>query len=105
MVPQEKREAFRAILSGKDVIKPGSVYDPISARIAEDVGFELGLFGGSAASLTILGDPDLLLITLSEPRVCPCTSRPSSSHSSSTLNSRADRGIPRRVKKRSSRLR
>ncbi len=66
MVPQEKREAFRAILSGKDVIKPGSVYDPISARIAEDVGFELGLFGGSVASLTILGDPDLLLITLSE---------------------------------------
>ncbi len=66
MVPQEKREAFRAILSGRDVIKPGSVYDPISARIAEDVGFELGLFGGSAASLTILGDPDLLLITLSE---------------------------------------
>ncbi|TKT72780.1 isocitrate lyase/PEP mutase family protein [Afipia massiliensis] len=66
MVPQEKREAFRAILSGKDVIKPGSVYDPISARIAEDLGFELGLLGGSAASLTILGDPDLLLITLSE---------------------------------------
>lgn len=66
MVPQEKREAFRAILSGRDVIRPGSVYDPISARIAEDVGFELGLFGGSAASLTILGDPDLLLITLSE---------------------------------------
>ncbi len=66
MLPQEKREAFRAILSGRDVIRPGSVYDPISARIAEDVGFELGLLGGSAASLTILGDPDLLLITLSE---------------------------------------
>ena len=66
MLPQEKREAFRAILSGREVIRPGSVYDPISARIAEDVGFELGLLGGSAASLTILGDPDLLLITLSE---------------------------------------
>lgn len=66
MVPQEKREAFRALLSGREVIRPGSVYDPISARIAEDVGFELGLLGGSAASLTILGDPDLLLITLSE---------------------------------------
>jgi carboxyvinyl-carboxyphosphonate phosphorylmutase len=66
MLPREKREAFRAILSGRDVIRPGSVYDPISARIAEDVGFELGLLGGSAASLTILGDPDLLLITLSE---------------------------------------
>jgi carboxyvinyl-carboxyphosphonate phosphorylmutase len=66
MLSQEKREAFRAILSDRDVIRPGSVYDPISARIAEDVGFELGLLGGSAASLTILGDPDLLLITLSE---------------------------------------
>ncbi|CAN5178199.1 isocitrate lyase/PEP mutase family protein [soil metagenome] len=66
MLPQEKREAFRALLSGRDVVKPGSVYDPISARIAEDVGFELGLLGGSAASLTLLGDPDLLLITLSE---------------------------------------
>lgn len=66
MVPHEKREAFRAILSGRDVVRPGSVYDPISVRIAEDVGFELGLLGGSAASLTILGDPDLLLITLSE---------------------------------------
>jgi len=66
MTPQDKREAFRAILSGKDVVRPGSVYDPISARIAEDIGFELGLLGGSAASLTILGDPDLVLITLSE---------------------------------------
>lgn len=66
MGPQNKREAFRAILSGGNLIRPGSVYDPISARIAEDVGFELGLFGGSAASLTILGDPDLLTITLSE---------------------------------------
>jgi carboxyvinyl-carboxyphosphonate phosphorylmutase len=66
MAPQDKREALRALLSGKDVIRPGSVYDPISARIAEDLGFELGLLGGSAASLTILGDPDLVLITLSE---------------------------------------
>lgn len=66
IVPKQKRDAFRAILKGENVIRPGSVYDPISARIAEDVGFELGLFGGSAASLTILGDPDLLLITLSE---------------------------------------
>lgn len=66
MTPRDKRKAFRAILSGTGVIRPGSVYDPISARIAEDIGFELGLLGGSAASLTILGDPDMVLITLSE---------------------------------------
>jgi len=35
-------------------------------RIAEDLGFELGMFGGSVASLAILGDPDITLITLTE---------------------------------------
>jgi len=66
MSAQRRRAALRAILAGEDVVRPGSVYDPISARIAEDVGFELGMLGGSAASLTILGDPDVVLITLSE---------------------------------------
>ena len=66
MLAMEKRAAFRAVLMGSAVIRPGSVYDPISVRIAEDLGFEIGILGGSAASLTILGDPDLLLITLSE---------------------------------------
>ena len=47
-------------------MRPGSVYDAISVRIAEDLGFEVGMFGGSAASLAILGDPDIALITLSE---------------------------------------
>jgi carboxyvinyl-carboxyphosphonate phosphorylmutase len=35
-------------------------------RIAEDLGFELGMFGGSVASLAVLGDPDVALITLTE---------------------------------------
>jgi carboxyvinyl-carboxyphosphonate phosphorylmutase len=42
------------------------VFDPISARIAEDLGFELGMFAGSTASLTVLGAPDLIVLTLSE---------------------------------------
>ena len=45
---------------------PGSVFDPISARIAEDLGFEVGMFAGSTASLTVLGAPDLIVLTLSE---------------------------------------
>jgi oxaloacetate decarboxylase len=63
---RDRREAFRAVLSGAAVIRPGSVYDAISARIAEDLGYEIGILGGSAASLAVLGDPDLVLITLSE---------------------------------------
>jgi carboxyvinyl-carboxyphosphonate phosphorylmutase len=62
----KRREALRAILKGPSCIRAGSVYDPISIRIAEDLGFELGMFGGSVASLAILGDPDITLITLTE---------------------------------------
>src|SRR6202000_389195 len=35
-------------------------------RIAQDIGFEVGMFGGSIASLAVLGDPDVALITLTE---------------------------------------
>jgi oxaloacetate decarboxylase len=66
MTFQKRRETLRAILSGSACIRPGSVYDAISIRIAEDIGFELGMFGGSVASLAVLGDPDIALITLTE---------------------------------------
>jgi carboxyvinyl-carboxyphosphonate phosphorylmutase len=66
MTFQKSRATLRAILSGSACIRPGSVYDAISIRIAEDLGFELGMFGGSVASLAVLGDPDIALITLTE---------------------------------------
>src|SRR6185369_8808629 len=62
----ERRERFRAILANGRCVHPGSVFDPISARIAEDLGFEIGMFAGSTASLTVLGAPDLIVLTLSE---------------------------------------
>ena len=66
MAFRKRRDALRSILSGSSCIRPGSVYDAISIRIAEDLGFELGMFGGSVASLAVLGDPDIALITLTE---------------------------------------
>jgi carboxyvinyl-carboxyphosphonate phosphorylmutase len=42
------------------------VFDPISARIAEDLGFESAMLAGSVASLTVLGAPDIVLLTLTE---------------------------------------
>src|SRR5579883_996362 len=62
----DRRKRFRAVLDGNVCVHPGSVYDPISARIAEDLGFELGMFAGSTASLMVLGAPDLIVLTLSE---------------------------------------
>jgi oxaloacetate decarboxylase len=66
MAFQKRREALRLILTGSICIRPGSVYDAISIRIAHDLGFEVGMFGGSVASLAVLGDPDIALITLTE---------------------------------------
>ncbi|MDH2341227.1 isocitrate lyase/PEP mutase family protein [Bradyrhizobium sp. SSUT18] len=66
MAFRSRREKLRSILSGGTCVHPGSVYDAISIRIAEDLGFPLGMFGGSVASLAVLGDPDITLITLTE---------------------------------------
>src|SRR3954464_8856759 len=66
MAFRKRRENLRAILSGSACVRPASVYDAISIRIAEDLGFEVGMFGGSVASLAVLGDPDITLITLTE---------------------------------------
>ncbi len=47
-------------------VHPGSVYDPISARIAEDLGFEVGMFAGSLGAFTVIGSPDIVIQTLTE---------------------------------------
>ena len=62
----ERRTRFRALFAGDRCVHPGSVFDPLSARIAEELGFEAGMFAGSVASLTVLGAPDLIVLTLSE---------------------------------------
>src|ERR1044071_6019362 len=62
----ERRTRFRALLAGDRCVHPGSVYDGISARIAEDLGFEVGIFSGSIGSMAVLGAPGLVGLTLSE---------------------------------------
>ena len=62
----ERRERFRILIEGDRCVYPGSVFDPISARIAEELGFEVGMFAGSVGSMAVLGSPDLILLSLSE---------------------------------------
>ena len=76
-----RRDQFRAILNGTKCIHPASTFDPLSARIAEHLGFELGLLAGSTASLTVLAAPDLIIMTASEfaqqaQRICRAMSLP-----------------------------
>jgi carboxyvinyl-carboxyphosphonate phosphorylmutase len=81
IAPGQRREAFRRVLEGEQCVYPGSVFDPVSARIAEELGFEVGMFAGSVASLTVLGAPDLIVLTLTEfaqqaRRICRAGSLP-----------------------------
>jgi carboxyvinyl-carboxyphosphonate phosphorylmutase len=62
----DRRERYRQTIAGTACIHPASVHDAISARIAEELGFEIGMFAGSIASFTVLGAPDLILLTLTE---------------------------------------
>lgn len=63
---QQRRQKFRSLLERSDCAFPASVHDPIAARIATDLDYELGIFAGSVASLTVLGAPDIILLTMTE---------------------------------------
>jgi len=80
-IERRKRARLKDILAADRCVMAGSVFDPISARIAEEAGFELGMLGGSLASFAVLGAPDLTLITLTElaeqtRRICRASSLP-----------------------------
>src|SRR3954469_9578654 len=62
----ERRNRMRKILSATQCISPASVFDALSARVAESVGYELGMLAGSVASNTTLAAPDLIVLTLTE---------------------------------------
>lgn len=62
----EQRKRFRAILNGSECLSPASVYDPLSARLAESVGYKLGILAGSVSSNTTLAAPDLIVLTLTD---------------------------------------
>ena len=66
MTPTARRERFRAHLETDHCLVPASIFDAFSARLAEDLGFEIGMVGGSTASLAVLGAPDLIVLTLTE---------------------------------------
>jgi oxaloacetate decarboxylase len=77
----EKRQRFRALLTGQGCVHPADVFDPLSGRMAEDAGFECGMFAGSVASMVVLGAPDIVLVTLTEfadqlRRICRATTLP-----------------------------
>ena len=66
MLLAERRKQYRRVLEGTVCIHPASVFDAMSARMAQSLGFEVGMFAGSIAAGTVLGAPDLVVLTLTE---------------------------------------
>lgn len=62
----EKRNRLRALLKGDRCVSPATVWDALSARVAEAAGYEYGLLSGAVCAITTLGTPDHTLHTLSE---------------------------------------
>ena len=72
---------MRALLEDQQCVTCASVFDPLSSRMADDIGFKVGILGGSVASLMTLGAPDIYLLTLNElvqqaKRVCSASDLP-----------------------------
>lgn len=66
MDAHERRQRMRAILTGDRCVAPASVFDPLSARAAAALGFDVAMLAGSIASAVVVGAPDLVVLTLTE---------------------------------------
>jgi carboxyvinyl-carboxyphosphonate phosphorylmutase len=66
VTPTRKRERLRAVLAGPTCVSPATVFDALSARLAQRAGFEIGILSGSVSGNTLLAAPDLMLQTLTE---------------------------------------
>ena len=69
------------ILSNEDSLVFPGVYDTLSAKMAQHVGFQLAFVSGYAVSATFIGEPDFGLLTQSEiidraRRICSSVSTP-----------------------------
>jgi 2-methylisocitrate lyase-like PEP mutase family enzyme len=59
----EKRAYLRKLIAGKRVIVAPGVYDCVSARIVEKLGFDTAFVSGYSLEASVLGNPDIGLAT------------------------------------------
>jgi carboxyvinyl-carboxyphosphonate phosphorylmutase len=57
---------MRAILAGSNCVSPATVFDALSARVAQRVGYEVAVLSGSVCAATLLAAPDVMVHTLTE---------------------------------------
>ena len=66
MISTSLSTKLRELLNDGNCYNPATIFNPLSARIAGDVGYKLGIIPGKIIALDYLSEPDLMLLTLSE---------------------------------------
>ena len=66
MISTSLSTRLRELLNDGNCYNPATIFNPLSARLAGDVGFKLGIIPGKIISLDYLSEPDFMLLTLSE---------------------------------------
>ncbi len=62
----EQRQRFRQLLAGPDPLVAPGVYDCLSAKVVEQAGFQAASVTGAGLVASVLGLPDVGLITMTE---------------------------------------
>lgn len=60
------REKFQAVLAAKNPVLAANIFDPLSARIAQILDYEVYVLSGSVAKASALNMPDLVLANMSD---------------------------------------
>src|SRR5215510_12019804 len=60
------RERFRSVISGSTCVLAANIFDPLSARIADMLGYEVCVLSGSVGKASNLGVPDIVLSNMSD---------------------------------------
>ena len=60
------RERFREVLSRPTCTLAANIFDPLSARIAHLLGYDVCVLSGSVGKVANLGEPDTVLSNMSD---------------------------------------
>jgi carboxyvinyl-carboxyphosphonate phosphorylmutase len=60
------RERFRSVISGSTCVLAANIFDPLSARIADMLGYQVCVLSGSVGKAANLGVPDIVLSNMSD---------------------------------------
>ena len=60
------RERFRGVISGSTCVLAANIFDPLSARIADMLGYQVCVLSGSVGKAANLGVPDIVLSNMSD---------------------------------------